>query len=190
MKIKSNYHNLKRNQQGATLLVSMIFLLVLTFLGIHVFRSSIMQLQMADNAGSRMIAFQQAETARSVAEGKINDIANNMSDGSVPFECATKNGYFASATLIAGCSALVVGSLGWNSNDSISVSGDDDDDEQRYVIEYLGIDQVLEPNAGVEVGMGESDMIDVYVFQILAKGEEAAGGSSVLKSIFIARKSS
>ena len=186
MKMKSYHHNLKRNQQGAALLVSMMFLLVLTLLGIHVFRSSIMQLQMADNAGSRMIAFQQAETARAYAESILNAKADDMSTGTA-FSCAT-DGFFSRATpAIAGCSALDADSMEWDDDDSFTVPGATD---QRYVIEYLGIDQVLEPNAGVEVGMGESDMIDVYVFQILAKGEEAAGGSSVLQSIFIARKSS
>jgi len=187
MKMKSYHHSLNRDQQGAALLVSMIFLLVLTFLGIHVFRSSIMQLQMADNAGSRMIAFQQAETARAYAEGILNDRADKMSDGTLPFSCAT-DGYFARADLaIAGCSELDIGSMQWDDDDSFTVP---DAADQRYVIEYMGIDKVIEPNSGVEVGMGESDMIDVYVFQVIAKGEESAGGSSILQSIFIARKSS
>ena len=186
MKMKSCKNCLKRGQLGAALLFSLIFLLVLTFLGIHVFRSSILQLRMADNAGSKNIAFQQAETAITYAEGLINTKADNMSTGTA-YSCDT-NGYFARYALaIAGCSGLDPDSMQWDDTDSFTVPGSTN---QRYAIEYLGADQVYESNTGVEVGTGTSEMIDVYVFQIFAKGEESAGGNSILKSVFIARKSS
>jgi Tfp pilus assembly protein PilX len=179
-----------RKQQGAVLFISLIFLLVMTFLGLRVYRSSVLQLQMADNIGSKTVAFQHAETARSYAEGLINNKANVMSTGT-DFNCNT-NGYYARAGLaIIGCSTINPDSMVWDNTDSFSVPGSTD---QRYAIEYLGVDEVLEPNAGVQVGVGvgsgASEMIDVFVFRIIAKGGESAGGDSVLQSIFTARKSS
>lgn len=190
MKINLHTISLKRNQQGAVLFISLIFLLVMTFLGLRVYRSSVLQLQMADNAGSKSVAFEQAEAARSYAEGLINAKANIMSTGT-DFNCNT-NGYYArSALAIIGCSTLNPDSMVWDNTDSFGVPGNAD---QRYAIEYLGFDEVLEPNAGVEVGvgvgMGVSEMIDVFVFRIIAKGRESAGGNSILQSVFTARKSS
>ena len=175
------------------LFISMVFMLVMTFMGLYVMRTGIQQLQMADNAGSKTIAFQRAESARAYAEDLINAKADLMSTGTAgsDFECST-SGYFARSALeIVGCSVLSPGSLAWDDSDSFSIPNSAG---QRYAIEYQGIDEVLEPNAGVEVGVGVgtgvSDLIDVYVFRIVARGEESAGGETVLQSIFIARKSS
>jgi Tfp pilus assembly protein PilX len=187
-----NRHSIasKQKQQGVVLFISLVFLLVMTFMGLYVMRSSIQQLQMADNAGSKIIAFERAEAARAYAEGLINAKADLMSTGA-DFNCNT-NGYFArSALAIVGCSVLNADALAWDNDDSFAVP---DSEGQRYAIEYQGIDEVLEPNAGVEVGVGVgsgvSDTIDVYVFKIIVRGGESAGGLSILQTIFVARKSS
>ncbi len=177
-----------KKQQGSVLVISLIFLLVMTFLGIYVYRSSVLQLQMADNAGSKTSAFQQAESARAYAEGLLNAKADSMSTGT-NFQCSAA-GYFARTDLaIQGCASLALSQMQWNDTDSFAVPNSTD---QRYAIEYMGEDEVLEPYGGVLVGVGtgKSETINVYVFRIYAKGSETAGAKSILQSIFLARKSS
>lgn len=190
----SVYLSSKRSQQGAVLFISLIFLLVMTFLALRVYQSSTQQLQMADNSGSKSLAFQAAESARSYAESLMNDKANSLSQGT-DYSCET-SGYYASAEVISelgilGCSEINLSSMKWDNTDSFVVP---DVSDQRYAIEFMGADEVLEPYAGVQIGVGtgtgSSEMIDVYVFRILTQGRENAGGNVVLQSIFIARKSS
>lgn len=59
------------NQQGATLIVSLVILAVVTVLGLASIRSSNLELRMAASARDRAIAFQRAEAALSTVEQSI-----------------------------------------------------------------------------------------------------------------------
>lgn len=65
--------NLKMKQQGAALLVALIFLIILTLLSVHAMRSSTMELRMAGNEQERRIGFDSAQSARDavIASNKI-----------------------------------------------------------------------------------------------------------------------
>lgn len=174
-------------QRGAVLIISIVLLIVLSLIGLYLFNSSLLEMRMADNAGSSNVAFQRAEAARAYAEGLMNGLADNMSKGTITYGCTTK-GYYARASLgINGCSALNPASMKWDATDSFAVPGNTN---QRYALEYLGIDTVREIYLGLETGGNTSQTMKVYVFRILARGTEAAGGNTVLQSIFTARKSS
>lgn len=62
--------NLQR-QKGATLLVGLVILLLMTFIGLAAIRGSGMQELMAGNMRDRQLAFQAAEAALSFAEAKL-----------------------------------------------------------------------------------------------------------------------
>jgi type IV pilus assembly protein PilX len=78
---KSKVNVIKRQlarQEGVSLVVSMIFILILAFLGLAAMRNSTLQERMANNMRDRNIALQAAELALRDAE---RDLASYKSDG-------------------------------------------------------------------------------------------------------------
>lgn len=67
MLIKPNSH-----QQGATLIVSLVILAVITLLGVASIRSSNLELRMAASARDRAVAFQRAEAALARIENTLS----------------------------------------------------------------------------------------------------------------------
>jgi len=65
-------------QQGATLVIALIFLVILTFLGVTVASNNSLQERMAGNTRQRDLAFQAAEHALKAAEGVINNTASSQ----------------------------------------------------------------------------------------------------------------
>ena len=67
---------LKRNHQaGAVLVVSLIFLLVLTIVGVAAMQNTTLEEKMAGNVKDRNLAFQNAESAIREAETFIDTVA-------------------------------------------------------------------------------------------------------------------
>jgi type IV pilus assembly protein PilX len=82
-------------QRGSSLVIALIFLIVLTILGLVSVRSSTMQERMAGNDRDRAIAFEAAEAALRDAE---LDILRNLTPES-PFDAACTNGLCLPATV-------------------------------------------------------------------------------------------
>ncbi|WP_226648783.1 PilX N-terminal domain-containing pilus assembly protein [Microbulbifer variabilis] len=61
------------HQQGATLLVGLVILLLMTFIGLAAIRGSGMQELMAGNMRDRQLAFQAAEAGLRIAEENVNE---------------------------------------------------------------------------------------------------------------------
>jgi type IV pilus assembly protein PilX len=59
-------------QRGSALIVSLVFLLLLTILGVTAMRSSVLQERMAGNTRDTNLAFQAAETALRAGENILN----------------------------------------------------------------------------------------------------------------------
>ena len=93
---------MRRGQQGVSLLMVLILLVVMSILGVAVLRSSAMQERMSANLRDRNDALQAAEAGlRDAQQSVIAGTFNAMWDGSTPFsqlrtaagkDCAT-NGY-------------------------------------------------------------------------------------------------
>ena len=64
-----------RTQRGVVLIISLIFLLVLTLMGVAAMQGTTMQERMAGNSQDRNVAFQAAEAALRDAEGYISNDA-------------------------------------------------------------------------------------------------------------------
>ena len=79
----------KRRQRGATLIVSLIILLILTLLGVTAMQSSTMEERMAGNINDRNLAFQAAESALRTGEawlqsfGALLPIANDSASNGI-----------------------------------------------------------------------------------------------------------
>lgn len=75
--------NITRNvpggrQQGAALVISLIFLVMLTMLGVSVASNNTLQERMASNTRQHDLAFQQAEAALHDADAAINDTTSTL----------------------------------------------------------------------------------------------------------------
>jgi type IV pilus assembly protein PilX len=89
-------------QQGASLVIAMMFLVVLTILGLVAVRSSTVQERMAGNDRDRAVAFEAAEAALRDAE---RDIRANLSSAN-PFDNVCTDGL---------CLPSTVATPNWNS---------------------------------------------------------------------------
>jgi type IV pilus assembly protein PilX len=61
-----------KRQQGVALIMAMVFLMILTIIGVTVMSTTSLQEKMAGNVQDKNVAFQAAETALTVAENAIN----------------------------------------------------------------------------------------------------------------------
>lgn len=102
-----------KNQQGATLVVTLIILLVVSWLGIASMRSSNLELKMAISSRDRAVAFEAAESA-------LATIENNLAQTPIPYtsfsaDCANGlcfSGDFEGAVDKAECMLSDVNNLG------------------------------------------------------------------------------
>lgn len=69
-----------KKQQGAALLVALMFLIILTLLSVHAMRSSTMELRMAGNEQERRIGFDSAQSARDMVAASNKVFVSNIGD--------------------------------------------------------------------------------------------------------------
>ncbi|WP_444926615.1 PilX N-terminal domain-containing pilus assembly protein [Microbulbifer sp. TRSA002] len=136
--MRKRYHIKKpKNQVGATLLVGLIILLLMTFIGLAAIRGSGMQELMAGNMRDRQLAFQAAEAALRLAEAELSDVSGKTI--SFADEPESGSGYFQE---MSGSSAIEFWlEFDWE-NDSISPDIDDMNlsgvaSQPRYVVERI-----------------------------------------------------
>jgi type IV pilus assembly protein PilX len=86
----SNYQNAgPRRQQGAALFVGLILLILMALIGLAAMQSTLLQERMAGNFRLVNLAFQNAEEAVRVAEGRIQADANaNLAHAPDAVDCA------------------------------------------------------------------------------------------------------
>lgn len=72
-----------KRQRGMTLMVSLVFLIILTMLGVNAVTNNSLQERMAGNTRNRDLAFQAAEAALRYAESTLPSWRRSMFDGSV-----------------------------------------------------------------------------------------------------------
>jgi len=191
----STSHHLQR-QQGVVLIISIILLVVMTLLGLYLSQTGILEMRMSENAASRSIAFQLAETSRSLVETAVNPgkdptkgLAYRISQHSGVLDCRNEGaGYYAAASASAtGCSHFDLKKMNWDDTDSqvLKVDTSYKTEHPRYAIEYLGTDCIAQYLLGTEMGgTGE----EVFVFRIITRGTEDTGGVVTIQSIYTVRK--
>jgi type IV pilus assembly protein PilX len=172
-----------RNQGGASLVVALMFLIVLTMLGLVAVRSSTVQERMAGNDRDRAIAFEAAEAALRDAE---RDIQANISTAS-PFDAACSIGLCTPSTVAtpnwngvswAGATSRIYGVSSGAGAYPLAVSN-----APRYIIEVLpdlpaGPGNALNKNKTSSTGGGTA-------YRITARGWGRRPGTQVeLQSIY------
>ncbi len=159
-------------QRGATLIVGLLFLLVLTLLGAAAMRTSHLELKMSGNVMQKTVSFQESEDAREIAEASIRAIVDNInSGGSFP---ASQAGMYD----VAGGEQRpdVTDPDFWADSDNyIEVNS-----YNRYVVEYLGRKTVTLDD--------RSTTRDMHVFRISVLGIGTDGISQTLaQTVFMER---
>lgn len=76
------FHSRKKRQQGSVLIIALLFLLLLTLVGVTAMQSSTIEERMAGNARDSSIAFQAAEAALREAEDYLTQAVVGPFDGS------------------------------------------------------------------------------------------------------------
>jgi type IV pilus assembly protein PilX len=162
-------------QRGASLIVTLVMLGVITVLGISAFVASSSQFRMAANMQFQNIATHNAESALAQAETWIT---TNFSNGG--FTTRVSGGLYPAGT---GPDALT---MTWDDTTSVKV---DTLGTERYVIEQLVVNRVLPSNSVGSCNVyglsGPCPTVNVY--RLTARGTSILGTSRVVQSVFAVR---
>jgi len=167
---------LPAHQRGAALFMALIFLLIMTLLGVYSMNTSRLENMMAGNNQFQTTALSNAELTVRDGERQVGAIL-----GATPFDEWNDAGDFyydrtAESTEIIDPTAL---NWGFTSN-SYSLP---DGGTGRYVIEYSG----YEPLPGEEVSFPSDCTAGacVFVFQISAQNETSRGAKRTVQVVYV-----
>ena len=153
-----------RTQRGATLIIALIFLVILTTLGLSAARNSSLEERMAGNTRNRDLAFQAAEAA-------LNHVFRNLSKDENIRTLA-----FGSAPGLLNYSATAANDTGrwtsytWNASNArqITVQLDQVSSQPQYVVEKLTNVSTTEYYRATARGVGK-DSNAVVILQAVYK---------------------
>ena len=162
-----------KNQSGAVLAVSLIFLLLLTIIGITSLRTTSLQERMAGNTRDQYLAFQAAEGAIREAElgleagdFNIDSFDNDGTDGLYNDTAAFQDLHDLVAWDTAGGSYIESDQL--DGNDELTIP-------PKFVIQFLGVVSST-PQGPIVRGAGRRDRGNLSrLFRIIARGTGGAG---------------
>ena len=164
-----------RGQRGATLIVALIILVVLTILGVSGSQSVLMQEKMTFAVQDAQVALQSAELAVSEAEAFIEANVTTLSG-------FTANGQSTPGLYSQGNGpANIFAATTWTSANSqqASTTVHTDVPAPRFIIEDIGVSDEDSNVASVNVqGYGQTTgQGDVNAFRIIAQGKGRSGGT-------------
>lgn len=185
-------------QQGTVLFVSLVFLLILSTLGITAMNGSIVEERMAGNSRDINMAFQAADSALRSGEQYIANTGNNVSTriaGVARGSCGTgtNKGLCSLPLTYTNPVTPAWSSVNWSSssavlsfNDGASVLDSQFLVQPSFIIEGGPGMQALSRAAGSSIVIGSSPSMQVY--RITARGLGVAGTTDsavvMLQSIF------
>jgi Tfp pilus assembly protein PilX len=158
-------------------------LLVLTILGVAATTASQLELKMASNAQDKQRSFVAAENARLAAEILAMNLGDSLRNPSNLFTCTGTNGLFANSSdpQTSGCGGLVSDPANHDwTNNSMSVTGSTD----RYIVEFLGQQNVVLPNDANRGIAGSETLVPARVFRLTVRGTGVDGGTTFLQAIY------
>lgn len=162
-----------RAQQGASLIVVLILLLVMTLLGLAVLRSTLMEERMSSNLLDRSIAFQAAESA--LRQGEAIAAAQPVipAAGCTAGVCALPDASVADRWL---------GNVGWVNGATVPDLGG----TPQYMVESMG-DAPTWPGCDLVDEVNRSPLCMRPRYRISARSVEAGRSQVVLQTNFIAQ---
>lgn len=175
-------------QWGGVLVFGLVLLLILTILGAAGTQVSNMELRMSSNALDKSISFQEAEDGRVAAELAAITAADGLNATPVvAFDCNRPGHFSKSATAnTSGCTGLAtdlvtggdIRNLDW-STDSITA----DNNSDRYIIEYLGIQQWIAPTDDNR-GTNLQTSLSAHTFRLTVRGLGVDGGFTYVRAVY------
>lgn len=193
--------SVRHSQSGASLVVVLILLVVMTVLGLAVMRTTLLEERMSANMYDRSLAFQQAESALREAEAAVRTAV--QADGKgwviglrcgddpanpgtiVDANCAVPStAYTGGATCAANASK---GSNCWfNAADRLG-TGNNSAGAPQYYIQYMGLrdsaDELgLGASAGsIQYGGSGGGVVQESMYRVFARSHDpSAGGRAVV----------
>ena len=158
-------------QKGMALVISLIFLLLLTIIGVTAMQTTTLQERMAGNMRDRNVAFQFAEEALRDAEVRLTDEDLSQAAGSMPEVYDPEDA--PDWETIDDCSAGNVRQVGLDDFDG----GELPSQAPCYFIEVLNVELENQLDPG-EVGQA-LDSVQTTIFRVTAVGFGLASGTRV-----------
>ncbi|MDR6840075.1 pilus assembly PilX family protein [Pseudoxanthomonas sacheonensis] len=186
------------SQGGASLVVVLILLLIMTLLGLAVLRGTLLEERMSANMYDRSLAFQQAESALREGEERVRDVivaegngwvigvkcgndpARGGVTGIVDASCAMPANLYSGGTV---CTGTVLTSDCWfNAQDQLTTANNSAGAPQYYV-QYMGLrdssDELgLDSSAGsTQYGGGGGGVVQEAMYRVIARSHSPAASS-------------
>jgi len=161
------------SQQGVSLVVALIMLLVLTLIGVSSMNTAIVELKMAGSMQQQGIALNRADELLRVGEDNVTAITTNPD----AFDFASPDdGYYV------GADAIDVYDLDWDAQGLTSIPGNNAEDS--YVIEYLG-PKVIDGETVKKSTDGRIIGGAVHTFRITTRSTAGKNSLRLVQSIFV-----
>jgi Tfp pilus assembly protein PilX len=162
------------SQRGAALFMALIFLLVMTILGVFGMNISRLENLMAGNTQFQVAALSNAELTLSVAEQRIENIL-----GALPFSDWNEGGDpFYDRT---GTSTEIINPQKINWDFAYQAEGS----TSRYVIEYSGSELIPGEDESYEASATCPAGSCVWVFLATAQNETSRGAKRTVQSVYV-----
>jgi len=168
----------QKTQRGAALLISLILLLVLTFLGISSMQTTTLEERMTANQKDYYLAFEAAEYALTVAESELDTL---FSTGA--FNASGSNGgLFSNHTY----SERVWLTVDWYGAGKVQIADNPGmtTEPPKFIVEMMAI-VIAEDSVNLGNQYGEqTGATETAIFRVTARGESGKGSVVVLQTTF------
>ncbi|MDR2688792.1 MAG: hypothetical protein LBB76_03425 [Azoarcus sp.] len=192
----NTHHNAMRRERGATLIISMILLMVVTLLAVTSLRTTIQEERASASAYDRNLAFQSAEAGLRVGEaqaakwveGALPTPLPELTDppAAIPCTAVSADGLYG-GPIDPGCN-LTETILRNGCAPTTAADNFDDDDPANsnslracYIVEYLTAKALCNPKEPIT----EESIYECKRFRVTARSHDAAGRALItLQSIY------
>jgi Tfp pilus assembly protein PilX len=175
--------SVSHKQRGAALFMALIFLLIMTILGVFGMNLSRMENLMAGNNQFQALALNQAEL---MLEAGLREIDANIGP---PYINADDSGDHIYLNTAASTETIDPTSLSWTFNSvSTTPPGGDSNYSYDYVIEYIGdLDGTENALCSAQTGTGTAlDDCIREIYLVTSQGVTSRGAKRIVQSVFVA----
>ena len=162
------------SQRGAALFMALIFLLVMTILGVFGMNISRLENLMAGNTQFQVAALSNAELVLSVGEQRIENIL-----GALPFTDWNESGDAFYDRTPTSTEVIDTHDLNWG------FAYQAEDSQSRYVIEYSGSELIPGEDESYEASATCPAGSCVWVFLATAQNETSRGAKRAVQSVYV-----
>lgn len=164
-------------QAGASLMVVLILLLVMTLLGLAVLRGTLLEERMSSNLYDRSLAFQAAESAlragEVLAQGSPAAPASGCNAAGV---CSQPDAAVADRWLNTGFTAWA------NSTDNLNASGGAAAGTPQFIVEFMGVAPTW---PGCDRMIPKHELCEAPRYRVTARSAQANRAQVILQTNFI-----